>query len=372
MRLLFVSGTPTGGSAVSTRQLARALAVRDHDVGVLVQRRARPRAGLVAPPSARWATSVAGTPGRAWRAVRRAATTKPESSWSDGGVDVWTSVAPERVLRSVCENFRPDVVIVNSVHRHAWMSIRSSLNRAGVPVVLYVREAATFEHIPIADLRPDMTVTNSEAHRQQAVALGLPAVTIPSLIDVDECDVASTREVALFVNPLVSRGLAVAVALASDRPDVRFAFQLSWPLRRHDERALRGQINGLSNVELRPYESRAARIYRDARVLLLPYRVDQRPRVVAEAQWNGIPVLASDLPAHREAVGSGGLYVPLEAAPTVWATAFGELWDDTANRERLGAAARAHARRVDQDPAHVLGRFEAAIEQLTQGARVTG
>jgi len=371
VRLLFVSGTATGGSAVSTHQLAQGLAARGHDVGVLVQRRSRPRAGLVAASYASWVTRVAATPARAWRALRRAAITEPESSYRSGGVEVWTSVAPERVLPSVCAAFRPGVVVVSSVHRHAWTAIRARLKSAGLPSVLYVREAATFEHTPIAELRPDITVTNSEVHRHYAVALGLPAVTIPSLIDVDQCDVHTSREVVLFVNPLPSRGLAVAVALASERPDVRFAFQLSWPLRKHDERALRRLIRGHPNIELRSHEPQAARVYRDARVLLLPYRVDQRPRVVTEAQWNGIPVLASDLPAHREAVGPGGLFVPVEAPPAAWATGLGVLWDDDSTYARLGAAARAHARRDDQDAARIVERFEALIERVAQGADVT-
>jgi glycosyltransferase involved in cell wall biosynthesis len=192
------------------------------------------------------------------------------------------------------------------------------------------------------------------------------------VIEVDQCDVHTSSEVVLFVNPLASRGLAVAVALASERPDVRFAFQVSWPLRKHDERALRRRISGHPNIELRSYESQPARVYRDARVLLLPYRFDQRPRVVTEAQWNGIPVLASDLPAHREAVGPGGLFVPLEAPPGEWATGLGALWDDDATYARLGSAARAHARRDDQDAARIVERFEALIEQVTRGGDPPG
>jgi glycosyltransferase involved in cell wall biosynthesis len=370
VRLLFLSGTATGGSAVATRQLAQRLAARGHDVGLLVQRRSRPRAGLVASPRARWAAPVAAMPARVWRALRRFATSDPKSCGANRGVVEWSSFAPERVLPSACAAFRPGVVIVSSVHRRAWTAVRSSLKRAGLPVVLYVREAATFEHIPIAELRPDITVTNSEVHRERATALELPALTIPSLVEVDEYDVETSRDVVLFINPLPSRGLAVAVGLANVRPDVRFAFQLSWPLRRRDDRALRRCIREHPNIELRPYESHGARVYRDARVLLLPYQVDQRPRVVVEAQWNGIPVLASDLPAHREAVGPGGLFVPAEAPPAAWATGLGALWDDRSTYERLCAVARAHARRDDQDPARIVERFEALIEQVARGAGV--
>jgi glycosyltransferase involved in cell wall biosynthesis len=368
VRLLFLSGTPTGGSAVGTRQLAQRLAGRGHQVGLLVQQRSRPRAGLVASPRPRWVTAVAAMPARVGRALRRAATTRPNWCGSSGGVVECTSVAPEQVLPSVCEAFHPDVVVVSSVHRRAWTAVHSWLSRAGLPVALYIREVATFENIPIAELSPDVTVTNSETYRERVVALGLLAVTIPSLIEIDQYHVDSTREVVLFVNPLPSRGLAIAMALASDRPDLRFAFQQSWPLRKRDDRALGRWIRRQPKIELRPYESDGARAYRDARVLLLPYQVDQRPRVVMEAQGNGIPVLAADLPAHREAVGPGGLFVPPDAPTAAWATALSALWDDRSTYERLSAAARTHARRDDQDPARIVERFEALMEQ-TRSAR---
>ena len=368
MRLLFLSGTPTGGSAVSTRQLAERLAARGHEVGLLVQQRTRGRVGLVAPPRGRLVNSVITAPGRVWRALKRAVTTQPRRVGCRNGVEEWTGAAPEQVLTSLCAAWRPDVVVVSSVHRRAWIAIHSSMTRARIPVVLYVREEATFEHIPIAQLRPDLTVTNSGAHRTRAEELGVQAYTIPSLIEVDQCNEETTREVALFVNPLPSRGLAVAVALARERPDVRFAFQLSWPLRRRDHRALRRWMRGRPNIVLRTWEPQCSRVYRDARMLVLPYRVDQRPRVVVEAQWNGIPVLATDLPAHREAVGSGGLFVAADAPLTEWVEAFGTLWDDGSIYERDCASARAHARREDQDPARITGRFESLMEQVLRGA----
>jgi glycosyltransferase involved in cell wall biosynthesis len=301
------------------------------------------------------------------RALRRAATTQPRRDANREGVEEWSSVAPEQVLSSLCAAWRPDVVVVSSVHRRAWMAIHSSLRRAGIPVVFYVREAVDEVDL-IAELRPDLTVTNSDAHRKRAEDLGVPACTIPSLIEVDPDDEETTRQVALFVNPLLSRGLVVAVALARERPDVRFAFQLSWPLRRRDHRALRRCIRGQPNIELRTYEQQSARVYRDARVLVLPYQVDNRPRVVLEAQWNGIPVLATDLPAHREAVGPGGLFVAADAPLAEWATSFGALWDDRSNYERVRASARAHARRDDQDPAGIAARFESLMERVQRGS----
>jgi glycosyltransferase involved in cell wall biosynthesis len=306
-------------------------------------------------------TGIAATSARVGRALRRVAAVHPGEVTLDRGVELWTCDAPERALDELCATFHPDVVIVSSVPRNAWASMRACLRRRGVCSVLYVREAATVEHVPIADLRADLTLVNSTALLESITALGVPAAYVPSMIDFTKCEVESTRTAVLFVNPIRSRGLAIALALAADHPDLPFAFQLSWPLDARDERSLRTQVSPHPNIEVRDHEPDAARVYRDARVLLVPYWVDQRPRVVAEAQWNGIPVLASDLPGHRESVGDGGLFVSLDAGRAAWSAALRTLWDDGPVAQRLAAAARAHATRPEQDTLAVVRSFEALV-----------
>ena len=69
-------------------------------------------------------------------------------------------------------------------------------------------------------------------------------------------------------------------------------------------------------------------LYGDARVLLVPYRMDSRPRVILEAQANAIPVLTGgDVPALVEATGPGGLSVPLESV-AAWVEVIRSLWID--------------------------------------------
>jgi glycosyltransferase involved in cell wall biosynthesis len=241
---------------------------------------------------------------------------------------------------------------------HRWLAA------ADIPVVFYVREEPTFRDLPLAQLRPNLVVTNTPAHAERASTLALRVVTIPSIVEFGECEVETSREVALFVNPVVSRGLDIVVALAMRRPDVRFAFQMSWPLRRRDRRALRRRLRGLPNVELRAYQPDAGRMYDDARMLVVPYRHDNRPRVIAESQWNGIPVLASDLPSHRESVGGGGMLVPPAAPIEEWACALARIWDDPSTYDHLCAEARRHARRADQDPEHLAVEFETVTTGL--------
>src|SRR5262249_34932969 len=139
--------------------------------------------------------------------------------------------------------------------------------------------------------------------------------------------------------------------------------QESWPLEPADRAELSRSIEELANVELRASVSSPGDVYRDARVLLATYPVG-RPRVIAEAQHNGIPVVAKDFPALSEAVGPGGVVVPLDASPDDWATVLGELWDDDQRYERMCAVAREHDGRDEMDPEKIAQRFEEAIEEL--------
>ena len=107
-------------------------------------------------------------------------------------------------------------------------------------------------------------------------------------------------------------------------------------------------------------------LYGDARVLLVPYRTNGRPRVVLEAQANGIPVLATDLPALTEAVGPGGVAVPEDAGPGEWAERLREMLDP-ARYDALAAAATAHAARDEVDPDAIVTRFESLVRPLVGG-----
>jgi glycosyltransferase involved in cell wall biosynthesis len=85
---------------------------------------------------------------------------------------------------------------------------------------------------------------------------------------------------------------------------------------------------------------------------------------VLEAQANGIPVLATDLPALRETVGPGGILVPADAPITAWVEALGTCFDDPDRYRALVAAARAHATRDEVQPERVVARFEAVLAEL--------
>ena len=115
MRILFVSGTVTGGAARSTHELVVRLHRRGHDVGVLGRRKPACRMN----PDRAAASYLPGLVTRGWSAVRRQATRRA-TLVDDEPYPVWVTRFLERAVPLVLHDFRPHVVVVNSVHRRAW------------------------------------------------------------------------------------------------------------------------------------------------------------------------------------------------------------------------------------------------------------
>ena len=85
-------------------------------------------------------------------------------------------------------------------------------------------------------------------------------------------------------------------------------------------------------------------LYQQADLVCLPTRGDAAPWVVLEAMACGTPVLATAVGGIPELVGEGGRIVPEDDQPAL-ERALAELLADAAQREALGAAARARAER---------------------------
>ncbi|MGH9084627.1 MAG: glycosyltransferase [Acidimicrobiales bacterium] len=368
MRLLFVSGTTIGGSGRSQRELAARLRARGHDVLVLVDPEHGSRVRrVVYEQLSDVGARLDGWPGAGLvRWLERRPGRRTHRTDVEGIPHVFTPV-PENALEGVVEGFRPDVVIGSSVLRLTWRKARSLLELRGVPTVLYIREVEAMNHFEGEREPADAVVANAESLRRRVDAFGVDCTVFPSVIDVDVTRVSSTRRVALVVNPIESRGIDTVWRLAECLPDVPFAAQESWPLTAEQLGAIQRRLSRLPNVELRRAEPPGPRLYRDARVLLVPYRVDNRPRVIAEAQANGIPVIVGDAPALVEAVGGGGVVVPTDDVDG-WCSAIRSMWTDEDHYQELATQARRHSERAAISADVVAGHFEEFLVDLLRRA----
>ena len=310
-RILFVSGTTIGGSGRSQRELASELAQRGLGSPFLVDdghgRVARWVYGHLSDLTGRlpvfaWvrgatAPRTHGRPSAAPNGHRWAAAPRGDACRRTRWATYWLSSAPT-----------------------LWSSTVSNVWRGGAssgPVRLMAcRQSSTFARTTACAIsRPVPSPTCSwptpKSLQQAMVDRGHACAFVPSVIDISTTTTQSTREVCLTINPIESRGSSLVCDIAARLPGIRFALQESWPLDDAAIEALR-PCTARPNVELGACAPPGPQLYRDAKLLLVPYRVNNRPRVIAEAQANGIPVVVADIPALVEAIGNGGAVVPLD------------------------------------------------------------
>jgi hypothetical protein len=369
MRILFVSTTRAGGSGLSQRQLAARLRARGHEVAIL----ADPECGFRLTRYL-YKRQVNLTTKLRARAVVRAAVRvllPLQRPWGrrpvragEYDVPVYLSPIPENAYRALRDAFRPDVVVAASIDRESWRRLRAQLRADGTPSVLYLREDSAHGHLTISHAPPDLLLANSTTLADGARRNGYECLMIPSVIETDAATVATTREQVLLVNPMTSYGGDRLWPIADARPDIGFVVQESLELSEAERRHVLAEVARRPNVEFRGRTGDVKSVYRDARLLLVPHRMDNRPRVVAEAQANGIPVIASAWPGLVEAVGPGGVLVPIDAPDQAWVDTVASVWDDPARYDALAEAAMAHAGRAEIDPEAVTTRFEQALAGL--------
>lgn len=131
-----------------------------------------------------------------------------------------------------------------------------------------------------------------------------------------------------FVNPVPVKGRDIAIELARRNPSTQFLFVVCWQLKSEDKQSMLTSIENLPNIEWSNRVSDMGKIYFLARVLLVPSQWEEAwVRVATEAQFSGIPVLASDIGALPESVGNGGMLIEPNDIDA-WEIALQNIWND--------------------------------------------
>lgn len=162
----------------------------------------------------------------------------------------------------------------------------------------------------------------------------------------------SGADAITLVNVTGEKGSDTFYELARRRPDRRWLGVIGgWG---------EPDIRSMPGVEIVPHGVDMRSVYSRTRILLMPSEHESWGRVAVEAMSSGIPVIATDLPGPREAIGAGGVMVELD-----WWDRYEQVLeelDDPARYAALSTAATARARELDPIPE--LDQFVTAVEAL--------
>jgi glycosyltransferase involved in cell wall biosynthesis len=331
--IAFVSGNPhipqvVGGVEVNTHALAGELIRRGNTVSVLAKLSLRTGYGLC-------------------RAALNAAAGRKLWVDNDLGYPVFRSREP---ARDVGELPRPAVAVVQN---GPMLDLAEEFEQRGVPAVAYLH-GLSFERwhgdprgFPFRGYIANSRFTAGRLRSH----FGLDAVVLPPLFRRGDYATTVTGNQVTLINPVAVKGVDLALRIAALCPDIPFTFVRGWPLGFREEADLRRKLRPLGNVELRERTDDMRSVYRDTRVLLVPSQWEDETwgRVVTEAQFSGIPVVASARGGLPEAVGPGGVILDHDAPAAMWAHAVAELWSDRCRYERLSGAALDHSMRTALD-----------------------
>jgi glycosyltransferase involved in cell wall biosynthesis len=208
--------------------------------------------------------------------------------------------------------------------------------------------------------------------RRIRAAFGIEAPVILPAFDAGDYRAAARaardEQAVLFVNPIVEKGVMQVLRLAEARPAIRFAIREAWSGEHHAVRHVRAQARALANVHWWAATPAMAEVFAGARILLAPSLWEEAfGRIVAEAQANGVPVLASDRGALPETVGAGGILLDVHAPLDAWLGALDRLWGDDVAWTALSRAAAAHAARPEIDIRHAADQWLALIDESLAG-----
>lgn len=192
---------------------------------------------------------------------------------------------------------------------------------------------------------------------------GETAFVIPPLISSHRCTTHTTRTRVVCVNPRKVKGGDIVIALAERHPDIPFRFFEAWA--QDDEiKAYRARAQRLRNVEWMKPVMDPREIYRDAHCVLVPSQGNETwGRVATEAQFSGIPVIATNRGGLPEAVGPGGMLIGPEGGVDEWSEALLAVWTDVSLYRSLSQRAAEFARRPEIAVDTLMKRTHQVIEQ---------
>lgn len=266
-------------------------------------------------------------------------------------------------LADIVEVVRPDVAVAHPLRQ---IAIAKELRRLSVPVILYFRDVEfnRFDGDP-REVDSALFLANSEFTAQKVRArFGIAPRVILPLFDKTAYLADRRPENVTFINPVAFKGCSLAFELVARCPEIPFCFLESWRLSQKHLDRIQDFMRGHKNLSFRRRTNNMKAIYRRAKIVLVPSKWEEAwGRVVTEAQYSGIPIIASNRGGLPESVGPGGVLLDPDGPVDAWVEALRRLWHDEAYYSDLSVHALAHSARPEIDPDIQIDRLVAIAKE---------
>jgi glycosyltransferase involved in cell wall biosynthesis len=269
------------------------------------------------------------------------------------GYPTYCAWQPRLVLAEVIGHWRPDVLVYQAGDRAlAGMAVDT-----GLPTFVYFRVRPDWDDVP--DPRRTRFITNSLfCHKTIKEKFQVESQIIRPLILENEYRTQVTRKYVTSVGVSFDKGTDVVLDIASALPQFQFNVFSNYIRPSEQQKALLHRARGIPNLRILPLQRSGKKIYRNTRVLLAPSRwLETWGRVVTEAQVNDIPALASNRGGLPEAVGPGGLCLPLDAPIGEWTAALRRMMEDDEAYAQYQRGIREHKASRELSPAGITADF---------------
>lgn len=359
MKVLFITSHSYipqffGGSEVSTDQLIRFIKQKNHDSVVLCK--------------IKYKNDLRGL---LYRCAERLSASKCiRDTVSD--YFVYRSSQPMANIPYVIEKESPTVAVIQSGEQLFALQKCSECN---IPTIVYLRDVNfAFSHESIKQFPEVLFVANSAYTASEFFKYtGRKACIIPPLVLPHLYKNESPGDKVLLVNPNHQKGIDVGLKLAEKHPEIQFLFVEGWGLPKDLLPQILQRSNKLPNVLWRRSTKDMRSVYAQTKILLCPSGtpfygqpvdwVEAWGRVVTEAQFSGIPVIATNDGGLPESVGPGGILIEKTAPIEKWSEALASLWKREEVYKKYSTLARNHGKRQDIALDYLGAKFEALLYQ---------
>ena len=351
MRILIVSGNPhvpqfSGGVESTTHDLALELKKRGHQVAVLC----------------RLIKSVE----QSSKFIMYLRKHSPHHFPADRflGYPVYRQRYVLLSIPAAVRQFTPDVAIVQIGDA---VRLAHALSACSVPVLFYLHNVDFGEMGGNPrTLSGVHFIANSEfTSRRYKEEYDIDSIVIPPLFHAERYISRHKPSNVTFINPHVFKGRDIALKVAEHCPEIPFSFIESWTMKEKEVEDLSARIALLPNVTFRRRTDDMKTVYNQAKILLVPSVCEEAwGRVVTEAQFTGIPVVASKIGGLPETVGPGGVLLDPRGPIEPWVDTVKRLWVDEDFYRVTSAAALAHSRRSEINTTCQIDALLAAAQKV--------